>query len=174
MSATKPIHTIPLLLWIAAQVCGCTSSATEHDERLEHHVPAHRPNTFGDGVRQLRPRLMRIAEAPPNNSAIERQREIKELIEITGWLPVLAAESPLNQQDWERAKARSEDLLRAFHVANAGTQEADWQNTMTQVDAVIRSLELLMPAAAEAHVGTDDKSPSASSANSPSAIKPTN
>jgi len=89
---------------------GCLSSSPEENEKLEHHVPAHKPLTFAAAVTELQ---TRCEEANAQELASTPEK-FTELLDVIRWLPELAGDSDLGRADWEtvqRLSQRLEDLL---------------------------------------------------------------
>lgn len=77
-----------MLLWIA----GCSgeqASLHEHD----HHIPAHWPSGVADAAEKIRQRV----ELVPASGESEARHELEELV---SWVPEIAADSPLPEEDW--------------------------------------------------------------------------
>lgn len=130
-----------MLRWMACfgvlmAVVGCGSHEEHHGdhheaEHLEHFVPAHKPADYSALVEQLEKRIGQQSQvsgssegaAATAQSATERQ----ELIDIIGWIPELAADSPLRKQEFETAVSAGARLSFAlgFEKPTAGTTAVD-------------------------------------------------
>ena len=93
---------------LLAQSSGCGSSAertastdpSDHDG-LEHHVPEHKPKTFGDAVHTLHTRLGMIQNSLGSGETAELTVELREFEDIVNWLPELAADSNMRKVQWD-------------------------------------------------------------------------
>lgn len=99
---------------------GCTGAASkqepqarpslEHEHEHEHHDhahhdPEHKPKSFPEAVERLkglRPDL--AARALPGSE------EWEIAVDIVDWLPELAAESELNEREWNRVDGNASEL----------------------------------------------------------------
>lgn len=88
-------------------VTGCLGSVDDHAE--EPHVrPAHHPGSFRAAVAEID---RRTAEDRPDGSAdTAAGGTVRELADIVGWLPELAAGTGLGRQEWDRVHAVSRRL----------------------------------------------------------------
>jgi hypothetical protein len=96
-----------LLLLLAHAVAGCGGTAVEHAE--EPHVrPSHHPGSFRGAVAAIDSRTTALNAGPLDAAAAERA--VRELADIVGWLPELAAETELSRREWDRVHAVSRGL----------------------------------------------------------------
>jgi len=127
-SSNKRCHYLPwcsvVLICCSLTLSGCGSSAESHedehdDEHLEHFIPAHKPNSFGDLVEQLALRVPRLTEGgqPTGGSDGGHATALQEFSDIIGWIPELAADSELMRADFESAVATGNRLTEAFAEA---------------------------------------------------------
>ncbi len=106
-----------ILIGCALSLSGCGSSAESHEgEHLEHFVPAHKPNSFGDVMDQLSLRVAQLARGGELRGGSDEGHAtaLQELSDIIGWIPELAADSELMKADFESAVATGNRLTFAF------------------------------------------------------------
>lgn len=147
---------LPLLLAasFAAPLTACreraTSEATGHEHDPfhdhDHHTPAHKPANLRAAIATLRERYDRLAELSPESHAAEHERE--ELVDIVRWLPEIAGDSDMPEEQWNVVDRVSAELLRQSESASS------YSTTATR-EAVIESLDEL---AALEYVQGDEQS----------------
>lgn len=95
------LMTLMLMLGLAA---GCSQSSTDqagHDDHEEHDhfVPVHWPSDITDIATKIDVRKVALS-ADGVSSEKRRQTLRKELIDIVGWAPEIAADSYLKESEW--------------------------------------------------------------------------
>ncbi len=73
---------------------GCVEGRSSTHE-LEHVVPEHWPGSLSDAADKIESRLASLASSPP--TAVQICVELKEIIE---WLPEIAADTAMREDDW--------------------------------------------------------------------------
>lgn len=116
MKRAEPIHSLQLhaaawglsLATLLVSMAGCADeqqSLHEHD----HFVPAHWPASLGHAAQLIIARLPR---------ATEGEAARKELLDLMSWVPEIAADTELSEQQWNPIFAECEQfrgrLLRGF------------------------------------------------------------
>ncbi|OYW17308.1 MAG: hypothetical protein B7Z55_12775 [Planctomycetales bacterium 12-60-4] len=138
-------------LCVAASGCGVpvadssSEDATKLDHEHEHGIPDHKPRTFTRAVAELSTRLQHIEQAAAEAS-------VPQLRDIVDWLPELAADTDLNEADWNMVQQTSHELdaiVRRWPDTQALPSAFDRQ-------AYRRLVERLQPLAAAAR---DDNGP---------------
>lgn len=145
---------------LAAATCcyavGCLAAQDEEAEHLEHHIPAHKPETLVAAIAELErrnPTAMSQAE-----STADAERDRAELRDIIGWLPELAADSDLRKADWDSVQQLSTELATAvesWDTAAPGERsgvQRQFEESIERLHEVCRSLDSfprLMPATQE-------------------------
>lgn len=103
---------------------GCTGAASkqepqarpslevkhEHEHEHEHHDhahhdPEHKPKSFPEAVERLKGLRPDLAER-----ALPGSEEWEIAVDIVDWLPELAAESELNEREWNRVESNASEL----------------------------------------------------------------
>lgn len=82
----------------------------EHEDEHEHHDhahhdPEHKPKSFPDAVERLRGLRPDLVER-----ALPGSEEWEIAVDIVDWLPELAAESELNEREWNRVESNTGEL----------------------------------------------------------------
>jgi ABC-type Zn2+ transport system substrate-binding protein/surface adhesin len=80
----------------------------EHDHEHhdhEHHDPEHKPKSFPEAVERLRGLRSELAER-----SLPKSEEWEIAVDIVDWLPELAAESELNEREWNRVESNASEL----------------------------------------------------------------
>lgn len=100
---------------ICACLIGCGESKTSLHE-LDHTTPAHWPVDLKDAAEKMRTRLLSLQEQKPD-PAKSVGVELKELSDLIGWIPEVAADTDLTEQQWMK-------LFEASEVARKQAQNA--------------------------------------------------
>ena len=94
-------------------LCGCGSSehaeAHDDDQHLEHFVPHHKSPNYAEAVEQIAHRAKHLSDHAGHGHDDEAQ-EFQELLDIVNWIPELAADSDLNEADWNTAASAARVL----------------------------------------------------------------
>ena len=95
------LMTLTLMLGMAA---GCSQSSTDqaaHDDHEEHDhfVPVHWPSDITDIATKIDVRKVALSA---DGVSSEKRRKVlkKELVDIVGWAPEIAADSYLKESEW--------------------------------------------------------------------------
>ena len=107
-----------VILCLALVGCRSSSDATEPD----HEVPKHKPATFGDAIEEIERRHANLVQSSLDSKPNLNEQELSELLDIIGWLPELAADSPMKKPEWDRANATSKELQSLYESAVRGTK----------------------------------------------------
>jgi|LakMenEpi03Aug12_release.lakeMendotaPanAssembly.Ray.scaffolds.fasta_scaffold01774_20 hypothetical protein len=90
---------LPLSLLLLSLLAGCAAEK-ESEEEEAHHIPAHTPADFEKAlsrIETLTNHLRDGSELADKPLEVTPQEELRDLVR---WLPKLAAESDLNEADW--------------------------------------------------------------------------
>ncbi len=107
-----------LIPWSLLVFSGCGGSdppATLHD--AEHSMPAHWPLDLLDAREKLLERVKRLRDA--NANLEERATADKQLVEIIGWIPEVAADTDLGEMQWNPIYGFSEALSATRRSASS-------------------------------------------------------
>ncbi|TWT73350.1 hypothetical protein [Allorhodopirellula solitaria] len=110
-------------------VLGCRDeSATAKQSHFEHDhgVAAHWPSDLPDAAKQLRSRLDRTSTDDPESDELQ-----EEMADLVSWIPEVAADSSLSENDWipinEAAKSLSKKLQPSGHQWTQSAREQAYQ-----------------------------------------------
>lgn len=94
---------VATLVWVCLlsglfTLSGCLQGRESLHE-MDHVLPTHWPADLGDAADKLRQRL-RLCQGEPGETEATTQaaRELKEIVE---WLPEIAADTDLPEEDWD-------------------------------------------------------------------------
>lgn len=133
----------------AGAAAGNAVSEEEH-EHHHHHRPSHKPDSFQELPTELRWRL----SADESGRVSPSRRRLRQLQDIVGWIPELAADSELRRAGFEQAVAQQLVLQQVLDAITAGGS-AD----MAAWNAAVASLQELADAVAR---GAEDEARSGS------------
>jgi hypothetical protein len=128
-------------LSLAALLVSMTGCADEQESLHEHDhfVPAHWPANLGHASQLI---VARLPQAPEDEVAR------KELLDLMSWVPEIAADTELSEQQWDPIFAECEQfrgrLLRGFDNA----LETELQQLAEFLAATHTELEKLQPSSA--------------------------
>lgn len=146
-SFVASIPSVALLLCLGLTGCETASTVSEGDH-LEHHIPEHKPATFADAVEQVRSRNDRLAAEFESADMPAVDRQLTELLDIVGWLPEIAADSPMKKPQWDQANAVSRELLLFYQGIAATTKRqtrGTWPTDVRRVEELLSVLTKLAP-----------------------------
>ena len=89
-------HSAFMIICVALFI-GCTNKEapkTSHFEH-DHHVADHWPDGLADAANKIRERLDQYKNHPAEAVLIA-----DEITDIVGWVPEIAADTDLSEQDW--------------------------------------------------------------------------
>ena len=93
-----------LLMLMLGLVAGCNQTSEDeaghdHDHAHDHFVPVHWPSDIADIATKIE--IRKIALGADGVSSEKRRRVLKkELIDVVGWAPEIAADSYLKESEW--------------------------------------------------------------------------
>lgn len=126
----------------ARAVTGTAVSAEEH-EHHHHHRPSHKPESIQELPAELRWRMSADASGRISPS----RRRLRQLQDIVGWIPELAADSELRRGGFEQAVAQQQVLQQVLDAITAGRSAdmAAWNAAVASLqelaDSVVRGAE---------------------------------
>lgn len=88
---------------------GCHRASATDEDHLEHHVPHHKPQNLAGAIDQIDRRFELLGLADGTQNA-ERAAQLKELVDIVRWLPEIAGDSDLPEEQWNVVDRASEKL----------------------------------------------------------------
>ena len=142
--------------WVVAIVGGLTAGcdfaqwngSEAETEKLVHHIPDHRPATYGDAVEQVKRRHAELQAKIAATTSEPLERDLKELIDILTWLPEIAADSELKKADWDMANGGSRKLGTFYEDIRRACQSGKRRGGISfqGIEPLIADLERLVPA----------------------------
>lgn len=128
------MHKLITLIILPILLCSCAKSPENSTDEghLEHHIPPHQPHSYMETVDQLKSRFDRMALGTEFTVAQ------KELEDIIIWLPDLAGDSELKQQDWEKVNTLQKSLLQQYQLLKQDSKNA---SAKVEIDRLLTSLE---------------------------------
>jgi hypothetical protein len=115
------------------------NAASDHDHHHHHHSrPVHKPDDFQELPEELRRRLI----ADESGRVSPGRRRLRQLVDIVGWIPELAADSELRRAGFEQAVAQQPRLQRVLDAIAAGRSPdmAEWHAAVAQLQQLADSL----------------------------------
>ena len=116
-------------LVIAIALVGCNHLKTT-DESPEHTNPAHWPTSMLDAADKIDLRLENL------NAADDIKNLRDELSDLVEWSPEIAADTDLDEADWEEIYGLSETLRG--HLASVDVPVADYQQDFQRLSMLLR------------------------------------
>lgn len=135
-----------LLLWVIPGCGQSSADSADDDHHLEHFVPHHKPANFADAVAEIDFRTRHLSEHAGHGHAHEAE-EFQELVEIVDWIPELAADSDLNEPEWNKARNAAARIAGKLEAAKGSEGDLNLGQLPDQIDAEFRILKQLIPAA---------------------------
>lgn len=129
LQSCRPVWQISLLLFA---FCGCSHHEEDEDHHLEHHIPAHKPESFADAAAEL----SRRGPVVLSGEATDDSRQ--QLLDIINWLPELAADSDLKRHQWEQVRDWSVELKQLATRSSESQSLSRWHE-------IVEKLRLLIP-----------------------------
>ncbi|WP_259634815.1 hypothetical protein [Stieleria sedimenti] len=123
-------------------VIGCVgepgSPKTSHFEH-DHEVAKHWPSDLADASAKLRARLDAI-EAAVDENPDEAQQLADEVAEIVSWVPEIAADTNLSEQDWIPLDHAAESLAAKLRAAGSALTESNRRQTFALCEQIDQAL----------------------------------
>ena len=146
----KPTLTLAAIAFLLSGLSGCGTSehadAHEDDHHLEHFVPHHKPANFAQAVEDIEHRAEHLSEHAGHGHDDEAE-EFQELLDVVNWIPELAADSDLNEVDWNTARSAGETLRQSLESRRSGDGILDLKDLGLAIAEQVQTLEKLRPAA---------------------------
>lgn len=145
----KPtILLVPCCL-LSLALSGCSQSdADDHanDHHLEHFVPHHKPANFDAAVRQIDERTEHLSLHAGHRHGDEGE-ELQELLDVVNWIPELAADSDLNESEWNQANAAKKTMAKKLESRRSANGELDLKDLDDAITSELQILTSLVDAA---------------------------
>jgi hypothetical protein len=139
---------------------GCGEKRSPRDTRGQeeghagHVIPAHKPKTFPDAVRQLRDLNDQV-----RRDVVEGRPDAKArhgALDVATWLPEIAADSDMPEAQWNAVNSRSWALVEDYQELLAGAS-GDARGVVEDANVAIGSLEQLLLASDRRWFGGTDR-----------------
>ena len=140
--------TMTFLLLTSLSGCGTSEHADAHDDHhhLEHFVPHHKPANFAEAVDEIEHRAEHLSEHAGHGHDDEAE-EFQELVDIINWIPELAADSDLNEADWNKANSAAVALAKILPDRKSPDGTLNLKDLPQSIATDLKTLESLIPAA---------------------------
>jgi hypothetical protein len=125
-----------VLCFLGSLVAGCAhdgETKTSHFED-DHEVAPHWPNDLADAAIKLRKRL----DAPISNQSKQVAREIADIV---SWVPEIAADTNLSEEDWIPLDNASVSLAAQLRASNNEMTNDCRRQTVALCELIEQSLE---------------------------------
>ena len=127
-----------VLCLIACFLTGCTydgDGKTSHFEH-DHEVAAHWPNDLADAAAKIRERLNASASDPEQSKQIT-----KEIVDIVSWVPEIAADTNLSEQDWIPIDNAANSLSAKIRANDSEWTDEDRKQVVSFCELIDQSLD---------------------------------
>lgn len=131
------------LLWfsVCISLSGCGESKKSLHE-MDHVTPAHWPADLTDAANKLTERLKTVQGG--SASATEESRvALKELNDLVGWVPEVAADTDLAESDWVKLFEASESIRKK--LLGAKGVEASLAEEIEKLCSLLVQSQALIP-----------------------------
>ncbi len=127
---------------LAVLVTGCGSRASDGEyEKVEHFVPAHWPSDLLDASSKIEERTLQLSgQSATDASAVENQ-----LRDIVGWVPEIAADTDLTEEQWDPVYFASEKLSKRLAKMARPLDDATLKAIEEYRKLLIETADLLPP-----------------------------
>lgn len=122
----------------SAGAAGGNALSDEGHEHHHHHRPSHKPESFQELPTELRWRL----SADDSGRVSPSRRRLRQLQDIVGWIPELAADSELRRAGFEQAVAQQLVLQQVLDALTAGgsADMAAWNSAVASLQELADSV----------------------------------
>ncbi len=129
------------VLCLSSLVCaaGCGESKESLHE-MDHVTPAHWPSDLTDAAHKLQERLARLKTSSAEADAAMALKELKDLV---GWVPEVAADTDLPEKDWDKLYTSSEIARKKLLSTEAINPEIT--QDIEQLCALLTEAQTLIP-----------------------------
>ena len=116
----------------------------DHFHEHDHVVSDHRPADFADAVRSMSRLNREIAEEMASGHAKHADEALHDMTDIVRWLPEIAADSDMPEDQWnevDRQSAALTDLLEDVRGEIHDGESIDYAATESFVSEFVQSLQ---------------------------------
>ncbi len=150
-SRLMPLHVTAIMgLMLLCFQAGCNTSevadADDDGHHLEHFIPHHKPPNFAAAVDDIESRVEHLSDHAGHGHAHEAE-EFQELLDIVGWIPELAADSDLNESDWNQAKSSAAVMAKNLAARRSANGRLNLKALSKVIATELHILQSLITAA---------------------------
>lgn len=144
----RPLLSLLIAAALMPCLCGCGSSETANgeDQHLEHFVPAHKPANFSKALEEIQHRAKHLSQHA-GHSGDHEAGEFQELLDIVNWLPELAADSDLNESEWNSANAAAKVVAETLAKRRSDDGKLSLKEISASIENELQKLKSLVAAA---------------------------
>ena len=116
---------------------GCVNEETAKMSLFEddHEVAPHWPDGLEDTATKIRQRI----EVSESSSSEVKQRT-DEIVDLISWVPEIAADTNLSEQDWKPLNSAAESLSANLRAANYEMTDSNRQQAAALCDLIEQSI----------------------------------
>lgn len=137
---------LPICLFVTASLLGCGESKKSLHE-MDHVIPAHWPSDFTDAAGKISERLKLLrtdtVDAKTVDTKTDSSATHKELSDLVGWIPELAADTDLSESNWMKLYEASEVARKK--LLDTKSIEADLVQDIEKLCALLIESQGLIP-----------------------------
>lgn len=154
MKILSSLLTAAVLLMLQSGCGESEATATDADHHLEHFVPDHKPANYAEAVEQIAERSQHLSEHAGHGHGDENE-QFQELVEIVDWIPELAADSDLDEAEWEKASRSANQMAALLAARRSSAGVLDLSELAGLIADQFDTLQGLVSAAGkpEPHIG---------------------
>lgn len=120
---------VAMVSW-AVGLSGCQGSAEVKEEA--HHIPEHLPANFDRAVGRIEQLVAHLKDGAALEKMPTEVNVETELRDVVRWLPELAAQSDLNEADWNLVDGATIELIDQFAKAKESPEKWIGQGAMLE------------------------------------------
>jgi hypothetical protein len=107
--------TLMAILGLCTTLCGCQKGAAEEEEA--HHIPEHLPADFDQALTRVEQLVAHLKDGAALEKLPTEVNVETELRDVVRWLPELAAQTDLKEEDWNVVDGATIELIEQFGKA---------------------------------------------------------
>lgn len=122
--------------WLSLLLIGCKNSKNSLYEEIDHETPAHWPADMVDASNKIQSRLQTLASQPDDSVAKA------EIIDLINWCAEVAADTNLNEEQWQPIYEQSEVCRKQVH---AGVAVSSLTSELQQLCSTLEAAHKALP-----------------------------
>jgi hypothetical protein len=130
-----------VVMSVLALFVGCAgedAAKTSHFEH-DHEVAPHWPSDLADAAAKIRERL-----AVNETKHLDPQQAADEIADIVGWVPEIAADTDLSEQDWIPLDQAAESLSANLRATKNALNDANRTQAIALCELLERSFDKIL------------------------------